>query len=84
MFTFFVPECDEGSFKASWVTLVLTSIFNFSLMFFTFIRKNVNRTSNLCLPACFSMEFDTGGPRDLGKGFGVEIYKVGAEMTIVR
>lgn len=24
MFTFFVPEeCDEGSFKASWVTLVL-------------------------------------------------------------
>ena len=30
------------------------------------------------------MEFDTGGPRGLSKGLGVEIYKVVAEMTIVR
>lgn len=36
------------------------------------------------LHVCASMEFDAGGPKGLGKGLAVEIYKVGAEMTIVR
>ena len=36
------------------------------------------------LHVCASMEFHAGGPRGLGKGLAVEIYKVGAEITIVR